>query len=94
MYILQNPAALRSSWTFWQVVGGGLAQTAHFLSVPSIHWPQMMLKPRSLTCLLQICAFFFDTRYPASINKETRAFVPSRRQACVVLNDLFHQDTV
>ena len=29
-----------------------------------------------------------------SINKETRAFVPSRHQACIVLNDLFQQDTV
>ena len=54
----------------------------------------MMLKPRYLICLLQICAFFFDTWYPASINKETRVFVPSRHRACVVLNDLFQQDTV
>ena len=38
----------------------------------------MMLKPRYLTCLLQIYAFFFDTWYPASINRERRAFVPSR----------------
>ena len=69
-------------------------QTVYFFSVPSICWPQMMLKPRYLTGVLQICAFFFDTKYPASINKKMRAFVPSRHQACVVLNDLFQQDTV
>ena len=75
-------------------VRGGLVQTVYFFSVPSICWPQMMLKPKYFTCLLQICAFFFDTRSPASINKEISSFVPSRHQACVVLNDLFQQDTV
>ena len=78
IHIRQNPAAPRNSRTFRQVVGTGMSQTAYFLSVPSIHQPCMMLKPRCLTCFLQICAFFFDTGYPASISRERRILVPSR----------------
>ena len=63
--------------------------------LPSIVLSQLQMPVHCLTlwseafhiwgqCLSGV-PFSFDTWYPASINKERRAFVPSGQQACVVL---------
>ena len=76
--IQQNPAAPRNSRICPRVVGTGMAQTACFLLAPTIHLPWVILKPKYLTSCGQICAFFFDTWYPASASSLSRALVPSQ----------------
>ena len=73
----QNPAAPRNSWTCTWVVRTKMAQIAYFLLASGIHLPWVILKPKYLTSCGQICAFFFDTWYPASASSLSRALVPS-----------------
>ena len=77
--VAQSCPTLATPWTAAYLAPPymGFSRQKYWSGMP-LPSPCMMLKLRYLTCLLQIYAFFFDTWYPASINRERRAFVPSR----------------
>lgn len=85
IHIQQNPAAPRNSRICRQEVGISITQTSCFLLAPSIRLPWVILKLKYLTFFWQICAFSFNTGYPASISSLSKALVPSQHWARVGL---------